>query len=92
MTLIQITITSTTDGNNPLEEMKDTSHTHKKIVWNAVLGWHLKNNWMICVHFQGKPFNITVIQVYAPTTNAEKAEVEQFYEDLQDFLEDIFSS
>ena len=42
---------------------------------------------MICVHFQGKPFNITVIQVYAPTTNAEKAEVEWFYDDLQDLLE-----
>ena len=42
---------------------------------------------MISVHFQGKPFNITVIQVYAPTSNAEKAEVERFYEDLQDFLE-----
>ena len=42
---------------------------------------------MICVHFQGKPFSITVIQVYAPATNAEDAEVEQFYEDLQDLLE-----
>ena len=42
---------------------------------------------MIFVHFQGKPFNITVIQVYAPTTNAEKPKVEQFYDDLQDFLE-----
>ena len=42
---------------------------------------------MICVHFQGKPFNITVIQVYAPTSNAEEAEVEQFYEDLQGLLE-----
>ena len=42
---------------------------------------------MICVHFQGKSFNITVIQVYAPTINAEEAEVEQFYEDLQDLLE-----
>ena len=42
---------------------------------------------MISVHFQGKPFNITLIQVYAPTTNAEEAEVEQFYEDLQDLLE-----
>ena len=42
---------------------------------------------MISVHFQGKPFNITVIQVYAPTTNAKEAEVEQFYEDLQDLLE-----
>ena len=42
---------------------------------------------MISVHFQGKPFNISVIQIYAPTNNAEEAEVEQFYEDLQDFLE-----
>ena len=42
---------------------------------------------MISVHFQGKPFNITVIQIYAPTTNAEEAEIEQFYEDLQDLLE-----
>ena len=54
---------------------------------NAVLGCNLKNNRMISVHFQGKPFNITVIQVYAPTTNAEEAEVERFYEDLQDLLE-----
>ena len=48
---------------------------------------HLKNDRMISVHFQGKPFNITVIQVYAPTSNTEEAEVEQFYEDLQDLLE-----
>ena len=54
---------------------------------NAVLGCNLKNDRMISVCFQGKPFNITVIQVYAPTSNAEKAEVEQLYEDLQDFLE-----
>ena len=53
-----------------------------KRAWNAVLGCSLKNNRMISVHFQGKPFNITVIQVYAPTSNAEEAEVEQFYEDL----------
>ena len=46
-----------------------------------------KNDSMISVHFQGKPFNIIVIQVYAPTSNAEEAEVEQFYEDLQDLLE-----
>ena len=59
----------------------------KKRVWNAVLGCNLKNNRMISVHLQGKPFNITVIQVYAPTSNTEEAEVEQFYEDLQDFLE-----
>ena len=54
---------------------------------NAVLGCNLKNNRMISVSFQGKPFNIMVIQVYAPTSNAEEAEVEQFYEDLQDLLE-----
>ena len=58
-----------------------------KRVQNAVLGSNLKNNRMISVHFQGKPFNITVIQVYALTSNAEEAEVEQFYEDLQDLLE-----
>ena len=51
-------------------------------VQNAVLGYNLKNNRMISVHFQGKPFNITVIQVYAPKSNAEEAEVERFYEDL----------
>ena len=56
-------------------------------VQNAVLGCNLKNDRMISVHFQGKPFNITVIQAYAPTSNAEEAEVEQFYEDLQDLLE-----
>ena len=51
------------------------------------LGCNLKNDRMISVHFQGKPFNITVIQVYAPTSNAGEAEVEQFYEELQDLLE-----
>ena len=51
---------------------------------HAVLGCNLKNNRMISVRFQGKPFNITVIQDYAPTSNAKEAEVEQFYEDLQD--------
>ena len=54
---------------------------------NAVLGCNLKNNRMTLVCFQGKPFSITVIQVYAPTSNAEEAEVEWFYEDLQDLLE-----
>ena len=58
-----------------------------KRVQNAVLGCNLKNDRMITVRFQGKPFNITVIQVYAPTSNAEEAEVEWFYEDLQDVLE-----
>ena len=56
-------------------------------VWNAVLGCNLKNDRMISVHFQGKPSNITVIQVYAPISNAEEAEVEWFYEDLQDLLQ-----
>ena len=56
-------------------------------VQNAVLGCNLKNDRMISVRFQGKPFNITVIQVYAPTSNAEEAEDEWFYEDLQDLLE-----
>ena len=56
-------------------------------VQNGVLGCNLKNDRMISIHFQGKPFNIKVIQVYAPTSNAEEAEVEWFYEDLQDLLE-----
>ena len=58
-----------------------------KRVQNAVLGCSLKNDRMISVHFYGKPFNITVIQVYAPTSNTEEAEVKRFYEDLQDLLE-----
>ena len=58
-----------------------------KRVRNAVLGCSLKSNRMISVRFQGKPFNIMVIQVYAPTSNAEEAKVEQFYEDLQDLVE-----
>ena len=58
-----------------------------KRVQNAVLGCNLKNDRMISVRLQGKPFNITVIQVYAPSSNTEEAEVEWFYEDLQDFLE-----
>ena len=68
-----------------------------KRVQNVVLRCNLKNDRMISVHFQGKPFNITVIQVYAPTSNAEEAEVEWFYEDLQNLLEltlkeDVLSS
>ena len=58
-----------------------------KRVQNAVLGCNLKNNRMISVHFQGKPFNITVIQVYALTSNAEEVEIEWLYEDLLDLLE-----
>ena len=58
-----------------------------KRVQNAVFGCNLKIDRMISVHFQGKPFNIIVIQVYGPTSNAEEAEVKRFYEDLQDLLE-----
>ena len=58
-----------------------------KRVQNAVLGCNLKNNRMISVHFQGKPFKIMVIQVHALTSNTEEAEAERFYEDLQDLLE-----
>ena len=58
-----------------------------KRVQNAVLGCNLKNDRIISICFQGKPFNIAVIQVYAPTSNTAEAEVEQFYEDLQDLLE-----
>ena len=59
----------------------------KKRVQNAVLGCNLKNDKIIFVCFQGKPFNITVIQVYAPTTNAEEVEVDWYCEELQDLLE-----
>ena len=58
-----------------------------KRVRNAVLGCNLKNDRMISVHLQGKPFDITVIQVYAPTSNAQETEVEWFYEDLQGVVE-----
>ena len=65
---------------------KEVAIMVNKRVQNAVLGCNLKNDRMISVCLQGKPFNITVIQVYAPTNNAEEAEVERFYEDLQDLL------
>ena len=58
-----------------------------KSIWNAVVACNLKSDRMIYVHFQGKPLNIMAIQVYAPISNAEEAEVERFYEDLQDLLE-----
>ena len=58
-----------------------------KRIQNAVLGCSLKNNRIISVHFQGRPFNITVIQVYAPISNAQEVEVERFYVNLQDLLE-----
>ena len=60
--------------------------TVNKRLQNAVRGCNLKNNRMISAHFQSKPFNITVIEVYDPITNAKEAEIEQFYEDLQDLL------
>ena len=78
-------IIPTTLGKNPLGEMEYPSQSTR--VQNAVLGCNLKSDRMISVRFQGNPFNITVIQVWAPTSNAKEAEVEQFYEDLQDFLE-----
>ena len=74
MTIISINV-----GKNPLEEMEQPSQSTR--VLNAVLGCNLKNNRMISVHFQGRPY-LTVNEVYAPTTDAEKAEVDQFYEDL----------
>ena len=81
-----MTIISTTAGRNPSEEMECTHHGQQKSL-NAVLGCNLKNDRMISVRFQGKQFNITVIRVYVPTSNAEEAEVEWFFQDLQDFLE-----
>ena len=80
-----MTIISTTVGKNP--KKNGVALIANKRVRSAVLGWSLKNDRMIFVHFQGKPFSITVIQVYALTSNAEEAEVEWFYEDLQDLLE-----
>ena len=77
---------STTVGRNPLRRNGVAIIVNKR-VQNAVIGCSLKNDRMIFVHLQGKPFSIMVIQVYAPTSNAEEAEVEQFYEDLQDLLE-----
>src|SRR5574341_222517 len=73
-------------GQDPLRRNGVAIIVNKR-VQNAVLGCNLKNNRMISVRFQGKPFNIMVIQVYAPTSNAAEAEAEWFYEDLQDLLE-----
>ena len=73
-------------GQESLRRNRVTIMVNKR-VWNAVLGCNLKNDRMISVCFQGKPFNIMVIQVYALTSNAEETEVEWFYEDLQDLLE-----
>ena len=73
-------------GNNPLEEIEYCSWSTKESKM-PIFGCNLKNSRMISDHFQGKPFNITVIQVYAPTTNAEEVDIEQFYEDLHYLLE-----
>ena len=73
-------------GQEPLRRKRVALIVNKRVC-NAVLGYNLKNYQMISIHFQGKPFIITVIQVFAPATNAKEAEVEQFCEDLQDFLE-----
>ena len=96
LTLMTI-ISTTTVTRNPSEQESLGRNGVNKRVRNAVLGCNLKNDRMISVRFQGKPFNITVIQVYAPTCNAEEAEIELFYEDLQNLLEltpkkDIFLS
>ena len=80
MTIISITV-----GKNHLEEMEYPSWSKKEL--KTVLGCNFKNNRMTSVRFQGKSFNISVFQVYAPATSAEEAEVELFYEDLQDLLE-----
>jgi len=82
--LTKMTIISTTVGKNPLEEISVAIIVNKR-VRNAVLACNLKNDRMIPVHFQGKPFNITVIHVYAPTNNAEEGE--QLYKDIQGLLE-----
>ena len=84
--LAQMTIISTIAGQNPLGRNGVAIIVNQK-VRNAVLVCNLKNDRMIFVHFQGKLFNITVIQVYASINNAEEVEVEWFYEQLQDFLE-----
>ena len=73
-------------GQESLRKNGVTIMVYKR-VQNPVLGCNLKKDRMISVRFQGKPFNITVIQVHAPTSNTEEAEFEQFYEDLQDLLE-----
>ena len=81
-----MTIISSTVGRNPLEENEVAILVNKRIQ-NTILGWNLKNDRMISVHFQGKPFNISLIQVYTPTCNAEEAEAEWLYEDIQNLLE-----
>ena len=85
MNLTKRTIISTTAGRNPSEEMEWPSWSTKESEMQYLDA--ISKTTVISVRFQGKPFNITVIQVYAPTSNAEEAEVKRFYEDLQDLLE-----
>ena len=80
-----MTITSSTVGKNPLEEMEQALKSTK--FQNAALGCSLINGRMISVHFQGKPFNITVILVYVPNTTAKDAEVDRFFEGPKEVLE-----
>ena len=86
MNLTQMTIISTTAGRNPSEKNGVAIMVNKR-VQNTVLGCNLQNDRMISVHLRGKLFNIMIIQINAPTSNAEEAEVERCYEDLQDLLE-----
>ena len=83
--LTQMTIISTTVGRIP--QKKWSGHHGQQKTPKCSTWMQSQNDRMISVRFQGKPFNITVIQVYAPTSNTEEAEVERFYEDLQDLLE-----
>ena len=85
MNLTQVTIIPTTVAGIP--QKKWSSHHGQQKSLKCSIEYNLKNDRMISVRFQGKPFNITVIQVYAPTSNTKEAEVERFYEDLQDLLE-----
>ena len=80
-----MTIISTIAGRNPLEEVEKPSWSTKEFKMQYLVATSKMTEWSVC--FQGKPLNITVIQVYAPTSNAEEAEVERVYEDLQDLLE-----
>ena len=82
-----MTIISTTVGTTPIEKMDLVDLVVNKRIQTGVLGCNLKNDRMISLRFQGKSINITVIQVYALTSNAEEAEVEWIYEHLQDLLE-----
>ena len=82
-----MTIISITGSRNRLEERNAVAIIVNKRLRNAVLGYNLKNDRMISVCFQCKPFNSTVIQVYATASNAEEVELQWFYEDLQDLLE-----